>query len=68
MSGAVRSPDDVQRMTVSKSKIVKVLAVDIILYKQTIMPMNQGTPVCRKTYYELHPHEFFSNTSQQGYF
>ena len=40
----------------------------ILLYKQTIMPMNQGTPVCRKTYYELHPHEFFSNTSQQGYF
>ena len=68
MSGTVRSSDDVQRMSVLKSKLVKVHAVDIILYKQTIMPMNQETPVWRKTYYELHPHEFFSNTSQQGYF
>ena len=55
MSGAVRSPDDVQRMTVSKSKIVKVHAVDIILYKQTTMLMNQGTPVWRKIFLRTPP-------------
>ena len=70
MSGTVRSPDDVQR----KSKVAKVQAVDIILYKQTIMPWIRGPQYGEKLFTVFahtnssptHPNKAISSSTTLG--